>query len=93
MPRATAERRGWWAATAGTPPYLFPLRKRNFRAAPWLIDDRGGARIGHSKLLVEPPLTSGNFEYESKADHIRNSDFQVKIDAFRSALPSSALAP
>lgn len=90
--RATAGRRGWWAAV-GSNPGLFPLLKRNFRAVPWLIDGRGGVRVGHSRLLVEPPLASNAFEYKSHKDHLKNSDFQVKINACRVSLPSSALVP
>jgi hypothetical protein len=86
-----AEHRGWWEATG--PPALFPLRKRNLQAVPWLIDPHGGTRIQPSRLLAEPPLASPDFAYESKARHIKSGDFQATIDGLRSSLPASALVP
>lgn len=90
--QAVAQHRGWWEAS-GPSPLLFPLRKRNLKAVPWLIDLRGGARVQPSPLLVEPPLASPDFAYESRATHAKSDDFQTTIDGLRSSLPASALVP
>ena len=90
--QAVALHRGWWEATSGSPT-LFPLRKRNLQAVPWLIDPHGGTRIQPSRLLAEPPLASPDFAYESRATHIKSGDFQATIDGLRASLPASALVP
>jgi monoamine oxidase len=88
-----AANRGWW----GPSPNLLEktqLRKRNVTADPWLIDERGAARIGHGALPAAPSLVSADFEYMSAGRQpIKNSEFERKIAAIRAAVPASALTP
>ncbi|MEV6643713.1 DUF4056 domain-containing protein [Amycolatopsis sp. NPDC051371] len=83
--------RGWWG-----PSTLWwadaPLRKRNFTADPWLIDEHGAARIAQGALPAAPPLVGADFEYESAA-HLKNSDFAQKIAAIRAQVPASGRTP
>lgn len=83
--------RGWWG-----PATLWwadaPLRKRNFAADPWLIDEHGAVRIAQGALPAAPPLVGADFEYESAA-HLKNTEFAQKIAAIRAQVPASARTP
>ncbi|GLY43095.1 hypothetical protein Amsp01_091180 [Amycolatopsis sp. NBRC 101858] len=83
--------RGWWGpATAWWADA--PLRKRNFTADPWLIDEQGAVRIAQGALPAAPPLVGADFEYESAA-HLKNTEFAQKIAAIRAQVPASARTP
>ncbi|MEU8413470.1 DUF4056 domain-containing protein [Amycolatopsis japonica] len=81
----TAENRGWWQG--------FSLRKRNFTANPWLIDEHGSARIGTGALPPAPSLVSAEFEYESATKPLKNSEFAQEIATIRAGFPASAMTP
>lgn len=83
--QVAAEQRGWWSGGS--------LLKRNFTAKPWLIDEHGNARIGHGALPAAPPLVSNDFEYTSRNEPIKNTEFAQKIATIRAALPASAVNP
>lgn len=80
-----ARQRGWWVDVS--------LRKRNFTADPWLIDEHGHARIGRGALPRPPSLVSQDFEYTSKHTGIKNTEFAQKIATIRATLPASAVTP
>jgi hypothetical protein len=84
--------RGWWGPASvwwGDA----PLRKRNFSADPWLIDEHGSARIAQGALPAAPSLVGAAFEYESAATHLKNTEFAQKIAAIRAQVPASARTP
>ncbi|MFI5592239.1 DUF4056 domain-containing protein [Amycolatopsis sp. NPDC051758] len=80
--------RGWWATSPA-----IALRKRNFTAVPWLINENGNARIGHGALAAAPALVSADFEYTSGNNGLKNSEFAQKIAVIRAAVPASAVTP
>ncbi len=80
-----AQQRGWWSGGS--------LLKRNLTADPWLIDEHGNARIGRGALPKAPALVSQDFEYTSRNEPIRNTEFAQKIAAIRATLPATAVTP
>jgi hypothetical protein len=88
-----AANRGWWGPPpAGTSWVNSPLRKRNFTANPWLIDEAGTVRIGTGALSKAPQLTGPDFEYTSRTG-LKNTEFAQKITAIRGTVPQSAVTP
>jgi hypothetical protein len=88
-----AANRGWWGAPpAGMSWVNSPLRKRNFTADPWLIDEAGTVRIGTGALPKAPQLTSQDFEYTSRTG-LKNTEFAQRITAIRTSVGQSAVTP